>query len=207
MRQRWLLAGGALLLVALLTLALQRLAQRTIVAPFLRAFWAVYLVFRAIPPSILWALFLTGAFVLAMRTLAVERKRQRGDKKPEDGVYVRQEVRWLDIATRERYGSWRLEQQLSRLLLEALAYREGASTYEVEQRLRSGDLLVPPAVLAYLKGRSDHAVPRWRRTCETLLCRWRRGRRAATLSLETRLEPVVAYLETLLEVPDDRARG
>jgi len=144
------LIAATVLLTAILALALFDLTQEAVAVPIWYVIWLGQLLFQAIPQSLLWALFLTVALVVAVRSLL---KRPQPEEEsaiePIHSGQVRVLVSWIQHQEESDYFKRRLAQHLGNLTLEALAYQRRLTLRESRQHLRSLD--APPEIRAYLQ--------------------------------------------------------
>jgi len=150
LRNRLALIAATLLLTAILALALSDLTQEAVAVPIWYVIWIGQLLFNAIPQSLLWALFLTVALVIAVRSLL---KRPQSKEEPAiEPIHTGQVqvlLSWIQRQEESDYFKQRLAQHLGKLALEALAYQRRLTLSELRQHLRSLD--APPEIRAYLQ--------------------------------------------------------
>jgi hypothetical protein len=90
--------------------------------------------------------------IIAGISLAMRREVAEREDSPEKKYTTRLQV-WLNSVQRKErsnYFQWNLSQDLSNLLIEALAYRQGISYRQVLQQLDAGKAAIPPDIQAYI---------------------------------------------------------
>jgi hypothetical protein len=111
------------------------------------------------------------------------------------------------VGSSEIYARGYRRSELHRLVIRALAFRENRSVQEIDERLRSGQLLVP-AEVGFILGLDDrrfqsHISIGYIERLKYRL-RWILGRFVTpTYSPDPRIEKVAEYLESFMEVDDD----
>jgi hypothetical protein len=203
-RRRLLLLGLILLLAAPLVLVLRDFAREAIVVPFLYVLWLGRLLFRSIPQPLLWSLFLALALSVAARSLGRRERPARGTREAEaeSPGRVRVWARRIQLAARGDYSRWRLAHYLRKLILDVLTHRERLTPEQLRRRLGTGEVVVPPAVQAYLRA-GLMPMPSGPMGLLSRL-RQRLRSRARTSPLDADLESAVQFLENQLEVSHDR---
>ena len=156
-RMLMLLLASGVLLVAALALILRGWVSDVILTPILFLFWLSGLLIRSTPQWIFWGVFLVLALLILANSLATgkgpEQNLERSEpERPrhERVLFWAKQIRW---GTRRDFSPVGSAEPLRRLVLEALAFQERLSLTEVEERLESGKLDVPPAVRMYLQHR------------------------------------------------------
>ena len=226
MRRLPVIGGLALVLVALgLMLLLRDFVRQTITPPLAYLLWLFDLALRSVPQSVYWALIVAGVAVFALRSLAAGRARASADaphvaplvlalahRAPMSPLQQRvEQIAHLDTSA---FAREKIAFELRALLLQVLAYRERQPAADIERRIRSGALDVPPHVRrlvvdwqSWLPGPPPaHAVKRWLAFLRParLAEKGRRGAGDAERETWSRsggeevLMEVVAYLESLL---------
>jgi hypothetical protein len=203
-RKRLLLLGLILLLAAPLVLVLRGFVREAVVVPLLYVLWIGRLLFRSIPQSLLWALLLAVALLLATRSLVERKKRLRETRGAEAertgrvGLWARR----IRLTARGDYSRWGLAQHLGKLALEVLAHQERLSARQTRRYLETGELDVPPEIRAYLHARFRPTPPRPIGIFSRLMQRRRLGVQVSPLDVDP--EAVVRFLEGQLEVQHER---
>lgn len=201
-----ILAGAALLVAALLGEA----AREALAGPLLAAAARVDLLLRAVPQSVLWALFIGLAVLVAAATLlrgASLPARAAGPRPRYDGR-VEQLAYWVEQAGEGRYFRRRLLQQMVGLSLAARGREPLPDLASLQGVLQANELDLPPGAHAYLAEgfgaltyRDPGSTPRRGEAVRARLKQLARRQRAAPP--DPRLEQLVAHLEYLLEIPND----
>jgi hypothetical protein len=192
MRNRLLLISAALALSALLGYLFRDLLSQIFLVPMLYAVRLVQVAYRLLPEIVYWGVVLLVFSLLALRSLARERRPAFKRLKPEKEYLgqVKAWSQWIEQRDKGNYFGWQLARHLSNLTLEMLAYRQQASREAIRQKIEQGELDVPPAMQDYLRAGLDtrfflrHPEPRFRLPFQ---------RRKSLLNYET--EEIVAWLE------------
>ncbi len=210
MKQR----GYFILLIILfpLTLALAYIFRETIrqvvLMPILYLLWVINILYQTLGQQILWIFMLVLLLWLVLRNLRPDRTE----------VYLpSQEARIDSGRGRVSFWAWQVRmigneaysknfsmEELRRLILTVLAFQEQISLKQVERRLESGELVVPPEVQAVLETGvqpETFQAPALRVRIRRLLRRLIHqpdNRKSITLTPE--VERVIQYLEERLEV-------
>jgi hypothetical protein len=101
----------------------------------------------------LWISFTVFATIVAVFSLAMRRE----VRPKESAIEIKYPTRlqtWINTVQRKEYSpyfKWNLAQDLSNLLIEAIAYHQGTSQRQICQQLESGKIDLPPDILAYLQ--------------------------------------------------------
>jgi hypothetical protein len=197
-----------LLLVLVLAIPLAFLLQDPVgeglAAELLRLFWAVRLLYESLPQLPIWIAFLIFALIAAAGSLFLNGTPgpEAAPPRPEPRGPVQVLSRWIRRAAEGEYFRWRLAQHLGAVTRQVLAYQGYVDPEELEVRLRTGRLDLPPTVLDYLQARRRTWVPRPMSLLSRLRQRLRLG--AGPQPPDPALESVVAFLEEQMEV--ERAR-
>jgi hypothetical protein len=214
-RLLWLqLLTALLVFVVVVGLALryQDSLKEIILVPLLYVLWVAELVLKSFDQRCIWlmalvvAVSLSLAFTYRSRAPVDIYQRSVPQRFPDSGRirYWRRQIR---IGSSALYTSGFHRSELSRLVIETLAYREGVSTEEIKEQLNVGVITVPSEV-RYILGLDeveDHPdkpsgfvkrKTRWFNQFFSQLF-------APKFSPNPRLEKVIAYLESLMEVDDD----
>ena len=200
MRRRLVLIGLVLLLAIPLALVLGGFARTAVVVPILYILWLGDLVLKSIPQVLFWALLLSIALLVSMRSLV----KSQSARPPVHEValdhpgQVEVWAKRIDAMTRGGYYEQLLAQHLGGLFLAALAYRERISRREVRQRLEAGELDVPSEIQAYLQAGLGWESPRPLGLFARLMRRLRSDAHTSPLDLDP--ERVVGFLERRLDI-------
>jgi hypothetical protein len=211
----WLLlltAFVVFVVVVGLALRYQDSLKEIILIPLLYVMWVTELVLKSFDQRCIWlmalvvAVSLSLAFSYRSRTPVDIYQRTMSQRFPDSGRirYWRRQIR---IGSSTLYTSGFHRSELSRLVIETLAYREGVSAEEIREQLNVGVISVPSEVryilgLDEVQDHPDQPLGVMKRTA-----RWFnqvfRQLLAPKILPNPRLEKVVEYLESLMEVDDD----
>ena len=149
-----LLLAPSVLLVATLTLILRDWVRDAIVTPILFILWLGGLLIKSTPQWVFWGVFLVMALLILANSLGTRKRPDQNVGKAEPGrprrervLFWAKQIRWK---ARRYFSPVDNVEPLRRLVLEVVAFQERLSLTEVEQRLESGELDVPPAIHATL---------------------------------------------------------
>jgi hypothetical protein len=202
-RQRLLLIGLTLLLAIPLVLLLRDFTRDVLLAEVMLFVWSLRVILGSLPQLPIWLLFVILVFFISAVTLLGPRKPE--PEPPQIAGPCPGQVGFL--ATRLRrvakgeYFRWDLARYVSGLVLDVLAYRQRTSAVRLRQRLRVGDLDVPPDIEAYLRvGQSPIYT-----LSANLASRVKRLFSPETWapSIERDIEKAIHYMEDQLEAHDD----
>ena len=188
MKKSWLPFGLVFALSSLLALLFQGFLRQVIVVPLLYAYWFVRLCLESLPQSLLWALFIGVAVVIAGKSLSVKKAKSRQERRGFTIEHQGKIEAWMErvrLARRGNYFKVRLARRLAEFSLETLAYRERLAPQEIQAQLESGTLEAPQEIQAYLKAGLSMFTQRLR------------APQASPLQLNP--ERVVQFLEDLLQ--------
>jgi len=213
-----LLLAPSVLLVAALTLVLRGWVRDVILTPILFLLWLGGLLIRSTPQWIFWGVFLVLALLILANSLGTGKRPDQNVDRAEPGhpqrervLFWAKQIRWK---ARRDFSLLGNGEPLKRLILEVIAFQERLSLTEVEQRLESGELDVPPTIRMCLQHKPtpepSSPVSIW----ERLQHRWADfGRRAHVLisSLTesrsyTQPSPFDSELESVAQFLEDRLR-
>ena len=143
------------LLVAALTLLLREWVRDVILTPILFLLWLGGLMIRSTPQWIFWGVFLVLALLILANSLITGKIRVQNVDRAEPErprrapvLFWARQIRW---GARRDFSAMGNADPLRRLVLEAIVFQERLSLTEVEERLESGELDVPPAIRVYLQ--------------------------------------------------------
>jgi hypothetical protein len=192
-----------LALTAFLALVVGGTARELLIAPIRRILWVWFLIFRAIPQPLFWAVLLTTTVFLAARSLIkLQKHRLRAEKTPmKHPRRVQLLARWIHYATRGYYFKRRLAQHLGELAVETLAYRRRLTGEQVREDLKADELDAPPDVRAYIQAATTRLSLTPAGLLSRLVRRVQLGAQASPLDIDP--ENVVRFLERQLEVQHD----
>jgi hypothetical protein len=142
-------------LVATLTLVLRDWVRDAIVTPILFILWLGGLLIKSTPQWVFWGVFLVMALLILANSFGAGKRSDQNVGKAEPGRPRRARVSFWAIQVHRQARGFSpptsSAEPLRRLVLEVVAFQERLSLKEVEQRLESEELDVPPAILAYLQ--------------------------------------------------------
>jgi hypothetical protein len=200
------------LVVVGLALRYQDSLKEIILIPLLYVVWITELVLKSFDQRCIWLMALVVAVSLSLAFSRRSRapldiyQRSVPQSFPDSGRirYWRRQIR---IGSSALYTSGFHRSELSRLVIEALAYREGVSTEDIKEQLNVGAITVPAEVRTVLglddiQDHPDKPSGFMKRTARWF-SQFFRQLFAPKFSPNPRLEKVVAYLESLMEVDDD----
>ena len=214
-RLLWPQLLAALLVFAVvvgLALYYQNSLKEIILIPLLYVLWVTELVLKSFDQRCIWVMALVVAVSLSLAFSYRSRspvdiyQRLVSQRFFESGRirYWRRQIR---IGSSALYTSGFHRSELSRLVIETLAYREGVSAEEIKEQLNVGVITVPSEV-RYVLGLDELQEPPEKPP--GLMKRTARGFNqffrqlfAPKILPNPRLEKVVEYLESLMEVDDD----
>jgi hypothetical protein len=214
-RLLWLqLLIALLVFVVVVGLALyfQDSLKEIILTPLLYVIWVTELVLKSFDQRCIWlmalvvAVSLSLAFSYRSRSPVDIYQRLVSQQFPDSGRirYWRRQIR---IGSSALYTSGFHRSELSRLVIETLAYREGLNAEEIKEQLNVGVITVP-AEVRYILGLDEvQDYPDKPSGFMKRTARWFnqifRQLFAPKFSPNPRLEKVIEYLESLMEVDDD----
>jgi hypothetical protein len=195
-RGRYIAAALLLLLIALLAILFRDVAREIIVLPILYLFWLFGVLWRSIPQSLIWGIFVIVALRVAVGALLARRRRAELHAGQQDTVHwgrARVWSRWVRLSARGGYEQRRLARYLSELALAAIAQHEHLPLEDTRAALEGGTLDVPSEIRDYiLAALAGPAPARFGGLRERLQSR------PAALRLDA--AEVVRFLETLVGV-------
>jgi len=198
-----------ILIVALLALPLAlvlRDLSRAILTETMRLVWSARQQLEALSQTTIWGFLLVLVLVAAIGSLFGWSQTRLGRDRPTAVVLGRvQELsRWIRRATQGRYFRWTLDRYVTNLAWEVLAFRERTTPRRCKQRVRAGEIELPPGVLEFLES-SVRLQPTPPRSLWRFLRRLAPGRSRTRLPrAQPALEDIVDFLEAQMEVEDDR---
>lgn len=206
MRTRLLVLALVLILAIPLALLLRDFVRDVLLVEVWRVFWGVRILFESLPQLLVWALLLVALLVLAVHTLRPRRQILPDETRQRAASSGRVQVlsHWIDRTSQGEYFKHSLAQHLGGLAWEVMAQREHTVPERLRQRLRMGELDLPPAVEAYLQSGQAPGAP----VSFGFLSRLRL--RLSGSDPATRIDPalpaVIRFLEDQLEIsPHPRA--
>ncbi|MGA2503286.1 MAG: hypothetical protein ABSG01_04265 [Anaerolineales bacterium] len=191
----YILIALLIIMVALLAFFLRGPVQIWVIIPLAKFFWLVKGYYGAFPQAAYWVVALIVAAVIAilgLRLPNLERPRLEKKMRPVPGT-VREMSFWIQRARDRFFPKWHIAHILGELALDILDRR---GTHEKNTRLLSGLDWDPPAdVKKYL----DAALT----TNYTDYPKPKRFSSSPPTPFDQDLEPVIKYLESLLENEND----
>ena len=201
----WLVVVILVLLLSIPLGFLLRDFVREVLAPeIMRLYWSARLLLESLPQLPIWIAFLLFALLGAIGTLFSTESPLQAEGRPRlrRGGRVAILSGWIRRASEAEYFRWRLAQHLAVTTWEVMAYREHLDAQEIKERLRTGRLDVPPAVLDYLRERRPPRLPASEGWLSRLARRLRRD--GGGPARDPGLESVVQFLEEQMEVEHAR---
>jgi hypothetical protein len=208
MRRGLLLLLIMALLALPLALALRDLSQ-AILTELMQLVWIVRVLMAGLPQETVWGFLLVAVLVAAVGSLFGWSQKppelDRGSARVPG--QVEELSRWIRRATEGRYFGWTLNQYLTNLTWEVMAYRERTTQRRYRRRVRTGESGLPPHILNFVESNSRlrPAPPSslWR------LLRRREPTRPMAGEAEAQAAPeeVIRFLEEQMEVKHDRGTG
>jgi hypothetical protein len=196
---------ATLLIFSVLTLVAWDFVREAIVVPLTYLFWLVGLILKSIPQEIYLIGLILVAVIIALNTLKrLQRKTSNpGFIKagPGDASRYRFWLRLCATAPASEYPRLELARETRRLIISVLAYQEGLTPAEVEQKIVSGDLAVPVTIKQFIHDRDfPFTLPPRQRF-------WQRFNRKADQQsdplLNQSLEEIAQFIENRLEIVHD----
>jgi len=213
-----LLLVPSVLLMAALTLILRGWVRDVILTPILFLLWLGGLLIRSTPQWLFWGVFLVLALLILANSLGMGKGPDQNVDRAEPGYPQRERVlfwakhiRWMARRDFPLLGNG---EPLRRLILEVVAFQERLSLTEVEQRLESGELDVPPPIQTCLQHKLTSELSPPASLWERLQHRWADFRRRAHVLIsgltQTRSDiqpsPFDSELESIAQFLEDRLR-
>ena len=200
--------------IAVLGLAIlyQDQLKEVVLVPMLYVLWAGELVFKSFDQQCIWLLALVIALVLSLSFSGRTKEPVEDHRMSRTHHFLAAgRIRFwrgqIRVGSSAVYASGYRRSELRRLVIKTLAYREGVSSEEIKEQLRSGGLSVPPEV-SYILGLDDTRdspdqpvalMKRIEEWFDQTIVRFR----ASAFSPDPRLEKVAEYLESFMEVDND----
>jgi membrane protein implicated in regulation of membrane protease activity len=203
MRKRLLVLVAIVILAIPLALLLRDFVRDLFLVELGRAIWVARLLFESLPQVMVWAVLVVALLALAVRIFR-PRSRAQADQsqvpaEPRGRVHVLS--RWIDRSAQSEYFRQSLAHELVGLTWEVMAHREHTFPDRLAQRLRAGELDLPPLVGDMLRSGQTSAVPPPPGFFSRVWQRLAPGRQAESDSgLDPALESLVEFLETQLEI-------
>lgn len=201
MKQRAPLLALALALAVLIALAITGAVNEIVVAPLLYLLWVANVVYQIIPQALLWGLWLLLAAALIGRSLFRPAPLVAQPQAPAAAApgRVARWVRFVRRANGDQYERWSLAQQLAVLATEVLAHEGQCTPQEIQKRIESGALPLPPDVRAYLlAGLAPYVATETPARSFWQVVFGGRGQSAAPAGYERDPQPTLQYLENTL---------
>ncbi len=192
---RWVVLGFLLVGIALAPFFLRSFVEAHVILPLAHLLWQLDLIYHAIPQELIWAVVLAtlisitlGSFVWKRNTENIRARaghRRRGE--------VEQLSFWIKRRAGSNYSQWQIANLLANIALDILQQRSGAPLRD--PRLEGPGWQPPPEIQEYLTTALKTSFADYPRP----------GLFSSQPStpFSREVEPVVAYLESLLENSND----
>lgn len=194
--KRYLPVILSVLVTIAVTFLLKDIVRQFIVKPLLILFWLI----GGLPQSVPWYFFLGVVFFFAITSLSKWKISVSSNQEYEVGSPGQLEAAAAMVkrAHRGRYPKERLARHLGELTLEIIAHRERQPLTAVKKRLNSGELDLPPDIMAYIQ---SGLIWNWSDAVQKI----KSGQGSKTPASPLDLDPVrvVEFLENQLEVRHD----
>ena len=213
-----LLLVPSVLLVAALTLVLRDWVRDVILTPILFLLWLGGLLINSTPQWIFWGVFLVLALLILANSFGTEKgpnqnvdRAEPGHPRRERVLFWAKQIRWKARRDSSPLGNG---EPLRKLVLEVIAFQERLSLTEVEQRLESGELDVPPTIRTCLQPKLTPEPSSSASLWERLQHRWADFFRRAQVLVSgltelrsyTQPSPFDSELESVAQFLEDRLR-
>jgi hypothetical protein len=150
-----ILAGIFIILTALFVWFFQDWVRSAIVVPVYYLFWLISKILNSVDQQILWTIL----FMLALGAIwqaLIARSRVKATPLETEGKSRGQGrvIYWLiyvNLMLKGVYNRSYFSEELKRLILSVMALHERQLPIEIEKRIVSGDLVVPPQIVALYK--------------------------------------------------------
>jgi hypothetical protein len=142
-----------IVILIILAFTYRNVLRSMVLVPLAYLIFIVRLIAGSIGQQTLWISFVVFSSIIAIISLAIRNEEQPEEAPIEHKYSTRLQV-WLhSVGRKERskYFQWNLAQDLSKLMIEAIAYRQGISHRQVVRRLEAGELDLPANITAYLQ--------------------------------------------------------
>ncbi|MFP3896340.1 MAG: hypothetical protein ACLFV5_05840 [Anaerolineales bacterium] len=202
-RRRLLLVGLTLFFTILLTLLLlhnlRDVVRDFVVVPLLYILWLARLFLQSVSQSLLWAIFLTFALVIIVRSLIEYKGRMQTTPKAGKGHQgrIQEMARQIELAERSDYFQYQVARRLGELLVGMVSHSKRPTPGMLQHAL--DELDAPPEVQVYLQTQALRALPPNRIPSFARIARLLRGN-VHSVPPDADLESVVQFLEDRLGV-------
>lgn len=196
---------ATLFIFSVLTLVAWDFVRETIVVPLTYLIWLGGLILNSIPQEIYLIGLTIIVVAIALNTLNKLQRKPVGTRLtgPRSGDASRYRL-WLRLyatAPAREYARVELAREIRKLIVSMLAYQEGLTPPEVEQKIVSGVLPVPDTVRTLFLERDLSATPQpaprfWQRFI-------RKADRQTDPLLDRSLEEIAQFIENRLEIVHD----
>ena len=196
---------ATLMIFSVLTLVAWGFVRDVLVVPLTYLIWLGGLILNAIPQEVYLIGLIIIAGIIALNTLnRLQRKTLNPGfvkARPGDASRYQFWFRLWTTAPTSEYPRLELARETRRLIISVLAYQEGLTPAEVEQKIVSGDLAVPVTIKQFIHDRDfTFTLPPQRRF-------WQRFRPTADTPsdplLNQSLEEILRFIENRLEIIHD----
>jgi hypothetical protein len=196
---------ATLLIFSVLTLVAWDFVREAIVVPLTYLIWLGGLILNSIPQEIYLIGLIIVAGVIALNTLNKLQRKPASTRfigaQSGDASRYRLWLRLFKAAPAADYSRLELARETRQLIVSVLAYQEGLTPPEVEQKIVSGALPVPDQVSRLFRERDLRSTPQstprfWQRLL-------RKADRQPDPMLNQSLEEIVQFIENRLEIVHD----
>jgi hypothetical protein len=192
--KQWIFLGLGLIAAGLLAFPLRNMIQTTVILPLAKLIWLVKGYYKASSQAVYWIVALVVAGMIAVLSVRIpdwEDWRGRHEKKPLPGP-VEELAFWLQKDRSGIFPKWYVARLLADLALNLL---DRKSTERAERQLAGTGWNPPSEVQNYLEAALKTSYTEYQRT-------GRAGKQSPT-PFDLNLEPVIEYLESMLENEND----
>ncbi len=201
-----------ILLLIYVVLSYRDLLRGAVIVPIAYLIFLFRLITGSVHQEILWISFILISIFIAFVSLGF-RSDPPPAEIPVETKYPTRLKTWINAVQanqRSEYFKWNLAQDLSNLLIEAIAYRWGLSRADVLRKLFADELNLSAEMAAYLKiaqkpftqnGFSNPSNGNWRsQIWEKLSRRSTPSQMRAKTPLDLEPDKIIRYLENYLEL-------
>lgn len=199
-----ILAGIFIILTALFVWLFQDWVRSAIVVPVYYLFWLISKILNSVDQQILWTILFLLAMGAIWQTLFA-RTRVKATPVETEGKSRGQGrvIYWLiyvNLMLKGVYNRSYFSEELKRLILSVLALHERQLPIEIEKRIVSGNLVVPPQILALYKSPGRRTQATFPQRVGEMIGSWiHQERRENRPEKIQDLQAVIAFIEEQME--------